>query len=68
MFRLHALGGVGVVAVQVALLAPATVANAQSGEKVLPPVTVEAPFACVTQRSHRSDHTSKIKATWELYR
>jgi iron complex outermembrane recepter protein len=47
MFRLHALGGVGVVAVQVALLAPATVANAQSGENVLPPVTVDAPKAPV---------------------
>ncbi|MDB5603972.1 MAG: hypothetical protein JWP25_872 [Bradyrhizobium sp.] len=45
MFRLHALGGVSVVALQVALLAPATVANAQSGEKVLPPVTIEAPQA-----------------------
>src|SRR6266851_4931673 len=32
------------------------------------PVAVEAPFACVTQRDHRSDHTSKIKATRELYR
>jgi len=47
MFRLHALAGVSVVAVQVALLAPATVANAQSGENVLPPVTVDAPPAPV---------------------
>src|SRR5258706_1426198 len=43
MFRFHALGGVRVVALQVALLAPATLANAQSGEKVLPPVTIDAP-------------------------
>jgi iron complex outermembrane receptor protein len=43
MFRFHALGGVSVVALQVALLAPATVANAQSSEQALPPVTVEAP-------------------------
>ncbi len=47
MFRLHALAGVSVVAVQVALLAPATVANAQSGANVLPPVTVAAPPAPV---------------------
>jgi iron complex outermembrane receptor protein len=43
MFRLHALGGVSVVALQVALLAPAKEANAQSGGQALPPVTVEAP-------------------------
>jgi iron complex outermembrane recepter protein len=43
MFRLHALSGVGVVALQVALAAPATVANAQNGGEPLPPVTVEAP-------------------------
>ena len=43
MFRLHALGGVGVVALQVALAAPVTVANAQDDAQGLPPVTVEAP-------------------------
>jgi iron complex outermembrane receptor protein len=44
MFRYHALGGVSVVAIQAALLAPAEIAYAQSGEqRVLPPVTVEAP-------------------------
>jgi iron complex outermembrane recepter protein len=43
MFRYHALGGASVVALQVALFAPATVANAQSGEKVLPPITIDAP-------------------------
>jgi iron complex outermembrane recepter protein len=43
MFRLHALAGVSVVAVQAALLAPATVANAQGGEQALPAVTVDAP-------------------------
>jgi iron complex outermembrane recepter protein len=43
MFRLHALAGVSVVAVQVALLAPAAVANAQGGEQALPAVTVDAP-------------------------
>jgi iron complex outermembrane receptor protein len=45
MFRLHALGGVGVVALQVALAAPVTVANAQDqdNEQRLAPVTVEAP-------------------------
>jgi iron complex outermembrane recepter protein len=45
MFRLHALAGVSVVAVQAALLAPATVANAQGGEQALPEVTVDAPKA-----------------------
>jgi iron complex outermembrane receptor protein len=43
MFRLHALGGVSVVAMQVALAAPATVANAQTSGQPLPPVTVDAP-------------------------
>jgi iron complex outermembrane receptor protein len=43
MFRLHALGGVGVVALQVALAAPATIANAQDSAQPLPSVTVEAP-------------------------
>jgi iron complex outermembrane receptor protein len=44
MFRYHALGGVSVVAIQAALLAPAEIAYAQSGEqRVLPPVTVESP-------------------------
>ena len=44
MFRYHALGGVSLVAIQLALLAPASVAMAQNAEeKVLPPVTVDAP-------------------------
>ena len=43
MFRIHALGGVSVVALQLVLSAPASVAHAQSGEAVLPPVTVDAP-------------------------
>ena len=44
MFRYHALGGVSVVAIQAALLAPAEIAYAQGTEqRVLPPVTVESP-------------------------
>jgi len=43
MFRFHALGGVSVLALQVALLAPADVARAQGEDQVLPPVTVDAP-------------------------
>jgi iron complex outermembrane recepter protein len=43
MSRFHALGGVSVAALQLALLAPATPASAQSREKLLPPVTVVAP-------------------------
>jgi iron complex outermembrane recepter protein len=43
MFRLHALGGVSVVALQVALAAPGTVANAQNAAQPLPPVTVDSP-------------------------
>jgi iron complex outermembrane recepter protein len=43
MFRRHALGGVSVVALQLTLLAPMTVAHAQTGAQVLPPVTVDAP-------------------------
>jgi iron complex outermembrane recepter protein len=55
MFRLHALAGVSIVAIEAALLAAATVANAQdvaqnNGQdngQALPPVTVEAPKAPV---------------------
>jgi iron complex outermembrane recepter protein len=45
MFRHHALCGVSAVAVQLALSAPATIAHAEDRERVLPPVTVEAPQA-----------------------
>jgi iron complex outermembrane receptor protein len=45
MFRCHALAGVSVIALQLALLMPARVANAQSEEKTLPPVTIDAPGA-----------------------
>ena len=47
MFRYHALGGVSIVALQVALSASQSVANAQNGEQMLPQVTVEAPRAPV---------------------
>jgi iron complex outermembrane receptor protein len=43
MFRFHARGGVSIVALQVALTAPLTVANAQDGAQALPPVAVDAP-------------------------
>jgi iron complex outermembrane receptor protein len=45
MFRFHALGGVSVAALQLALFAPAGTAHAQSSEKALPPVTIDAPQA-----------------------
>jgi iron complex outermembrane recepter protein len=45
MFRRHALCGVSCAALQLALLAPVSVANAQSREGVLPPVTIDAPQA-----------------------
>ncbi|CCD91211.1 putative TonB-dependent receptor protein [Bradyrhizobium sp. ORS 375] len=51
MFRHHALGGVSVIALQLVLLQPATIAHAQpAGE--LPPVTVDAPRAA-PQRTPR---------------
>ncbi len=44
MPRYHALCGVSIAALQLVLAAPSTVARAQSGEeKMLPPVSVEAP-------------------------
>jgi iron complex outermembrane recepter protein len=43
MFRIHARGGVSLFALQVALTAPTTAANAQDGAQTLPPVTVDAP-------------------------
>jgi len=47
MFRFHARGGVSIVALQVALTAPMTAANAQDGAQALPPVTVDAPKVVV---------------------
>ncbi len=43
MFRCNAGCGVSVVALQLTLFMPGSVANAQSREKVLPSVTIEAP-------------------------
>ena len=43
MFRFHALGGVNVAALQLALFAPVGAAHAQAPDRTLPPVTVEAP-------------------------
>jgi iron complex outermembrane recepter protein len=43
MFRLHALGGMSVAALQLALFAPIGAAHAQAPDRTLPPVTVEAP-------------------------
>jgi iron complex outermembrane recepter protein len=62
MFRYHALGGVSVVAIQVALFAPAGVANAQSGEeKVLPPVTVAAPPAAKRAARRPANRTAAVR-------
>jgi iron complex outermembrane receptor protein len=55
MFRLHARSGVGVVAVQAALLAPVTVANAEGNEQALPPVTVEAPKAPIKRVARKPE-------------
>jgi iron complex outermembrane receptor protein len=43
MFRFHALGGVSVAALQLALFAPVGAAHAQTADRTLPAVTVEAP-------------------------
>jgi iron complex outermembrane recepter protein len=43
MFRIHARCGVSIVATQAALVALAGTAHAQTADRVLPPVTVEAP-------------------------
>src|SRR4051812_42189644 len=43
MFRFHALGGVSVAALQLALFAPAGTAYAQTTDRTLPPVTIDAP-------------------------
>ena len=43
MFRFHALGGVSVAALQLALFAPMDAAHAQTADRTLPAVTVEAP-------------------------
>ena len=53
MFRFHARGGVSIVALQVTLTAPMTVANAQDGAQTLPPVTVDAPKVVVKRVARR---------------
>jgi iron complex outermembrane receptor protein len=62
MFRCHALAGVSVVALQLALLMPATVANAQSEEKTLPPVTIDAPGAPARRAAQkRVDRAASVR-------
>jgi iron complex outermembrane receptor protein len=58
MFRLHARRGVSVVAVQMALLAPATAAMAQNSDRVLPPVTIDAPQTPVRHTARRPGEQS----------
>jgi iron complex outermembrane recepter protein len=58
MFRLHARRGVSVVAVQMALLAPATVAMAQNSDQVLPPVTIDAPQTPVRHTARKPGEQS----------
>ena len=60
MFRLHAVRGVGVVALQVALAAPATVASAQNSGQPLPPVTVDAPKAQVRRVARRPAERTEL--------
>jgi iron complex outermembrane receptor protein len=58
MFRFHALRGVSVVALQVALSAPMDVANAENREQVLPPVTIDAPRAPARRVARKPDAPS----------
>jgi iron complex outermembrane recepter protein len=58
MLRFHALRGVGVVALQVALSAPSGIANAQDGAQVLPPVTIDAPRAPIPRAARKPDARS----------
>jgi iron complex outermembrane receptor protein len=61
MFRCYILAGVS-AALQLALLAPATIANAQSGEKALPPVTIEAPEAPARRAAQkRLDESASVR-------
>ena len=59
MSRYHALCGVSVAALQV-LLAPATAANAQSYEKKLPPVTIDAPEAPARHIARRAGEQASV--------
>jgi len=54
MFRIHALGGVSFIAMELLLLQSTTPAFAQSGASELPPVTVEAPRARANRPAHRA--------------
>ena len=62
MFRYHALGGVSVIAIQVGLFAPASIAYAQnSEEKALPPVTVDAPAAAKRAVRKPANRTAAVR-------
>jgi iron complex outermembrane recepter protein len=61
MFRFHALCGVSVVAIQLALVASAGVARAQSSEQVLPPVTVEAPKPQMKRPAKKPERAAALK-------
>jgi iron complex outermembrane receptor protein len=62
MFRLHAVGGVSVVALQVVLLLQATAAPAQRGEEMLPPVTIDSPGA-PRGAAHKDAHRAAGRPT-----
>lgn len=52
MFRRHALGGVSVIAMELVLLQPATIAHAQSARE-LPSITVDAPRAATPRTARK---------------
>jgi iron complex outermembrane receptor protein len=62
MSRTRALYGVSAVALELALLAPSRVANAQDNSNVLPPVTVQAPHPTAKRPVKRQpEHTAVLR-------
>jgi iron complex outermembrane recepter protein len=63
MFRHHALCGVSVAAIQLALIAPVTVAYGQAaGPTALPPVNVEAPREAAPKPAVQRPRTQSVSA------
>ncbi|HEY0567259.1 MAG TPA: TonB-dependent receptor, partial [Xanthobacteraceae bacterium] len=60
MLRYHARCGVSLVAVQVALLVPATDLHAQRAEQALPPVTVDAPQVQVKRAARKPAQAASV--------
>jgi iron complex outermembrane receptor protein len=61
MSRRHALGGVSVLTIGLAIFAPAIVSYAQTKDNLLPPVTVQAPKVTVAKSAKLAKRTASVR-------